>query len=717
MRLGARSLFIAVLRDITEGKRAEEALRLFEERFRLVLEGLKDHAVFLLSLDGRVVTWNAGAERIQGYAADEIVGQNFSCFYPDDEVKRGAPEHELAAARDGSPYEGEGWRVRKDGSRFWAITTLTALRNESGKVRGFALVIRDITERQEAQEALRQAQEKYHGVLEQAVIGSFETTPGGRFIRVNPALARLCGYESPAEMKKRITDIGQQLYVEPERRAQFVHLMREHTALSEFESRVYRKDGSIIWINETARAVRDVRGALLHYEGMVEDVTKRKAVEIQLLHDAFHDKLTGLPNRALCLDRVGQSIARAQRSPDYLFAVLLLDLDRFKVVNDSLGPTVGDRMLVEIARRLEQCLRPSDTVSRLGGDEFALLLDGIKDVGDTIHVAERVQQELAAPFVLGGQEVFAGASIGIALSATGYEQAEDVLRDADIAMHRAKTLGKSGHEMFDTVMHARAVKRLEIETDLRRAIEREEFRVFYQPIVSLETGEITGFEALVRWQHPERGLVSPAEFIPVVEETRLILPLGRWVLRESCRQLKEWQTRFPEHPPLTVAVNLSGRQFEQPDLIAHIRQILEETQLSPGRLKLEITESVIMENADSASALLLQIREMGIELAIDDFGTGYSSLSYLHRFPINALKIDRSFVSRIGAQGENAEIVRTIIALADNLCLDVVAEGVETAEQLAHLRALHCRHGQGYFFSKPIEAAAVESLLVRRPTW
>ncbi|MEO6708096.1 MAG: EAL domain-containing protein, partial [Planctomycetota bacterium] len=427
--------------------------------------------------------------------------------------------------------------------------------------------------------------------------------------------------------------------------------------------------------------------------------------------------LTNLPNRALFIDRLRQALRRASRRKDYLFAVLFLDIDRFKMVNDSLGHMAGDRLLVMIARRLELSLRPGDTVARLGGDEFTVLLDDIRDVTDATRVADRIQRELEMPFNVGGQELFTSASIGIALSATGYEKPEDILRDSDTAMYKAKSLGKARYSMFDTGMHERAVVLLQMEADLRRAIERSELRVHYQPILSLQTGHITGVEALARWQHPLRGLVSPAEFIPIAEETGLILPIGRWVLVEACRQMVLWRDTLGAEHPLEVAVNLSGRQLALPDIVAQIGEVLRETGLEPSRLRLEITESVVMEHPEMVSTMLQELRLLGVKLSIDDFGTGYSSLAYLQRFPADTLKIDRSFVSPMGSRGENSEIARTIVTIGHNLGMRVVAEGVETAEQLAHLRGLDCEGAQGYFISKPLSSEDTERLIASRTSW
>jgi len=403
---------------------------------------------------------------------------------------------------------------------------------------------------------------------------------------------------------------------------------------------------------------------------------------------------------------------RAKRRDKYLFAVLCLDLDRFKIVNESLTHTIGDQLLASISRRLEDCLRPGDTVARLGGDEFVVLLDDIADSTDAVVIADRIQAELQSPFNLNGHDIFTSASMGIALSSTGYERPEDLLRDADTAMYRAKSRGKARHEIFDKTMHVRAVDQLRLETDLRRAVERKEFLLHYQPIVLLKTGKITGFEALLRWQQPHRGLIMPGEIIPMAEETGLIIPIGQWVIEEACHQLQLWHKMYRSDPPLTISVNLSGKQFSQTDLIEQLARILAETGLDPACLKLEITESVVMENAEFAIPMLLQLKQLNLKLEIDDFGTGYSSLSYLHRFPIDALKIDQSFVSRITPAGENLEIIRTIISLGRSLNMSVIAEGVEKPEQRDHLKALGCHYAQGFLFSRPVDVDQATKLVL-----
>src|SRR6266446_348738 len=461
-----------------------------------------------------------------------------------------------------------------------------------------------------------------------------------------------------------------------------------------------------------------------HVEELNRHIAEQERISVQLQeskdhfrHAAFHDALTHLPNRALLAENLKFVIERAKQHEDYQFAVLFLDLDRFKNVNDSLGHSIGDQLLIAMARRLESCIREVDMVARLGGDEFAILLDGIPNQAEATNMCRRIQEKLQSPFNLSGHEVFTTTSIGIALSSTGYDHPENMLRDADTAMYRAKAQGKACYEVFDKGMHTHAVYLLQMENDLRRAIDRDELRVYYQPIVALDSGQLAGFEALIRWQHPERGFINPADFIPLAEDTGLIVPLGLWILKRACRQLCQWQWQSPANRSLFISVHLSGKQVAQPDLVENIRDILEETNVDAKYLKLEITESAVMENAELAARLLKRLHELGVQLSIDDFGTGYSSLSYLHRFPVNTLKIDRSFVGRIGEAAENIEIVRTVISLAENMGMEVVAEGVETLSQLSQLRKLNCQYGQGYLFSRPVDAASVTQWIARRPHW
>lgn len=455
-------------------------------------------------------------------------------------------------------------------------------------------------------------------------------------------------------------------------------------------------------------------------QSLEEEITERKRAQDQLLYLALHDALTGLPNRALFLKQLGKALDRAKQDSGYQFALLFLDCDRFKVINDSLGHLTGDLLLISIAHRLRDSLDAEATLSRLGGDEFAILLERISGVENARQVAEHLQHALSAPFPLEDREIFINASIGIVLGNSNYNKPDHLLRDADTAMYQAKAQGKARYQIFDSEMHDRALARLQLETDLRRAIDRQELRLHYQPIISLTSGTIRSMEALVRWHHPDRGLISPGLFIPSAEETGLIVPIGQWVLQEACQQFCRWQTQglAGENGLLkTISVNLSTKQLAQPDLLEKIDAVLQETGIPGHCLKLEITESSIMEQENRVAPLLKQLKERQIQLSIDDFGTGYSSLSYLHRFPVDTLKIDQSFVRRLDEQNENIEIIRTIVDLADHLNMDAIAEGIETPEQLDQLRALRCECGQGYFFSKPVDVATISQILAASPSW
>lgn len=454
---------------------------------------------------------------------------------------------------------------------------------------------------------------------------------------------------------------------------------------------------------------------------------ERKRAEERLIHDASHDPLTGLPNRALFLERLNQSLAHARRKPESQFAVLFIDLDRFKVVNDSLGHLAGDRLIGQVAGRLQSALRREDlmarataapatdasTLARLGGDEFTILLADIEDPSDAVRVADRVMAALRPRFVVEGQDVYTSASIGIASSASGYADADAILRDADLAMYRAKALGKARWELFDRSLHQAAMNRLALETDLRRALQNEEFVLHYQPIVSLQTGEVAGFEALVRWRKPDGELVQPGDFIEIMEDTGLIVFLGAWVLREACRAARQLQTAFPSERPRSISVNVSPRQFAQPDLAQQVRAAIADAGIDPRCLRLEITEGAMIGDMQRVAAVLRELQALGVRVSIDDFGTGYSSLSYLHSLPLDLLKIDRSFVAAMVDNKESLQIVRTIMALAHNLGMDVIAEGPEDVEQVAQLREIGCEYGQGYYFSRPVDFDSAAALLAR----
>jgi PAS domain S-box-containing protein len=548
----------------------------------------------------------------------------------------------------------------------------------------------------------------------------------GQRLYNSPAYQKILGYD--AEELAATSSMDQ---IHPDDRARVLEAAEKarNTGRGErLEYRIRHKDGSWRFIESTASAIRGPEGET---EGLVivnRDITERKRAEEKLDHLSFHDGLTNLPNRALFLDRLQRAITQARRHSDFRFAMLFIDIDEFKVINDSLGHAAGDALLIQIAQRLTVCLRGADTVSRPrlgdtaepllgestlarpGGDEFTVLIEELHDPSDTIRVAERIQQKLAVPFDLNGQEIVLTVSIGVAFSGNAGAEAPDVLGDAEIAMYRAKSAGKGRCEVFDHAMHAGAIKRLQLETDLRKALELNQFRVYYQPIVSLHDGQIVGFEALSRWQRPE-GLVMPGEFIAVADETGIILPMNRQLLYDACRQLRAWQALFPSDPPLTLNVNITPKQFAQPELASQIGKTLQETGLDPRCVNLEITETIAMADAKRSAVVLAELKALGVSLDIDDFGTGYSSLSRLQGFPVDTLKIDRAFISRIDTDLATHEIVRVIVMLAHGLRLKVVAEGVETQAQVDLLKDIGCELAQGYFYSKPADAETIELLL------
>ena len=701
---------LTINRDVTARRKTENALREREEHFRLLVEGVEDYAIFMINPEGRVVSWNAGAERLKGYAAQEIIGEHFSRFYTAEDLERKHYEKELQIAVSEGRYEEEGWRVRKDGSRFLASVLITAIRNEPGQLQGFSKITRDITTRKNAENEIKESQARYQQLFDSNPhpiwVYDLETL---KFLAVNEEAVGSYGYSKEEFFALTVKELRPPKDIPAllEQVEQIKTLKGSHIR----PSRHQKKDGTIIDVEIASQPIIfDGRPARLV---LATDITTRKRAEEQLLYNALHDTLTGLPNRALFLEHLRHAIERNGVRGRKSFAVLFLDFDHFKHINDSLGHMEGDNLLRLIAQRLSDSLRPGDIVARLGGDEFTILLDDLGKSGDVIQIVERIENDLKPPFNLRGNEVFTSASIGIALNDENYTEPEIMLRDADIAMYRAKANGKACHQIFNQTMHEQASSRLQLETELRQAVEREEFCVYFQPIINLQTDKITGFESLVRWQHPARGIVSPLEFIPIAEETGLIVPLGEWVLRESCRQLSAWQNEFKSNLPLTMSVNLSSKQFVQTDLVERIVEIIRETKIEACSLRLEITESHLMEDSEAAILIMKNLRALGIKLSIDDFGTGYSSLSYLHRLPVNYLKVDRSFVSQMQENSENREIVRTIISLAKNLNLDVIAEGIETIEQEQYLKNLDCNFGQGYLYSKPIDAPSATKLLVK----
>ncbi|HEX7117717.1 MAG TPA: PAS domain S-box protein [Longimicrobiales bacterium] len=708
--VGGRKLLFSIVHDITERRRTEEALRQSEEKYRILFQEARD-AIYITSRDGRILEANRSFYELFGFTPEEVTGMNARDFYLDPADR---DRYQSEIERRGSLRSFEVQFRRKDGTIIDCILKSTVRRAYDGTILGYHGIIHDITERKRAERALRESEERYALAVRGANEGLWDWDLETDVVYYSPRWKSMLGLAeddvgtAPDEWFRRVHDEDRDAL----RRAIDAHL-EGRTPHFEHEHRIRHADGSYRWMLSRGLAVRNAEGVPHRMAGSQTDITDRKKAEERLLHDAFHDALTGLANRALFMDRLGLLLGRSRRRSDH-FAVLFLDLDRFKVVNDSLGHLVGDRLLVAIAQRLEECLRPADTVARLGGDEFGILLDSIRDAGDATRISERVLQELERPFRLEGQEVFIGGSLGIALSSADYTRPEDLLRDADIALYRAKAQGRGRYEVFDSAMHEQVVALLQLETDLRKAVDRQEFRLLYQPIVSLATGRIVGFEALLRWMHPERGELAPNEFIPIAEETGLVVPLGSWVLREACRQLRAWHDAHAADR-ITVNVNISGKQFSQGDLVAEVDAVLRETGLAGRFLELEITESTVMGNPEDSIATFSQLRRRGVRLCIDDFGTGYSSLSYLHRFPADTLKIDRSFVGRVGNGGDHVEIVRTILGLAESLGMEAVPEGVETDLQLERMLELGCRYAQGHRISPPVDAHDAGELLRAQP--
>jgi diguanylate cyclase (GGDEF)-like protein/PAS domain S-box-containing protein len=580
---------IGVSTDVTEIRRTEE-LRRSEERFRLLVEGVKDYAIFMLDPEGCISSWNAGAQRIKGYQAEEIVGLHFSVFYLPEDIERGHPGEELRLAQERGRYEEEGLRVRKDGSRFWASVLITAIRDEAGKLRGFSKVVRDITE--------------------------------------------------------------------------------------------------------------------------------HKRLEERLEYQAFHDLLTGLPNRHLFMDRLGQTLRRTNRRHKREVAILFIDLDNFKVVNDSLGHDLGDALLVAVVERLRNSLRPEDTLARFGGDEFIVLVEDYKSPEDVVRLAERLVEALREPFVIDERELFVGLSIGVAMGGADTKSPKELLRDADVAMYRAKDEA-ADYRLFDPGMYGRIMERLELENDLRRALEKEQFTLHYQPKFRLgqQQDTIEEVEALVRWEHPQRGFMLPGRFIPIAEATGLIIPIGGWVMKEACRQAKKWQERYPSEALGAVCVNLSPAQVRHPGLLQDVRSALRESGLAPGSLILEITEGTLLKDTQVIETIFGDLKALGVKVAIDDFGKKYSSLAYLNRLPVDGLKIDRFFLKDVRENPANKIIVEAVVSLAHSLGLEVTGEGVESAEQLEILRGMGCDLAQGYYLASPLPREEVGPLVANQPVY
>jgi diguanylate cyclase (GGDEF)-like protein/PAS domain S-box-containing protein len=687
-------------RDSSARGRAWGALRDTEEKYRMLLDGVQDYAIFMLDLRGQVVSWNAGAERIKGYTAEQILGQNFCCFFSSEDIKRGRPEELLRITAASGRHEEQAMRVRKDGSQFLASITFTALHDSGGHLQGFSEISHDLSERKESEA-------RYRGLLEAAPDAMVVVDQHGEILLLNVQAEKQFGYHRDELVGQKVKNIipegfAERLISDALRSAEDALAQQIGTGI-ELNGR--RKDGSEFPIEIMLSPLESAEGILV--TAAIRDITTRKKAEAQMIHSSEHDFLTGLPNRMLLSERVDQAIRLARRYGRKI-AVLFLDLDGFKHINDSLGHPAGDKLLQSVAKRLVNCVRGSDTVSRQGGDEFVVLLSEVAQVENPSIAVRRMLTAVAEDHYVDDHHLHITCCIGVSIYPDDGLDSETLIKNSDTAMYQAKENGPQSYQFFKPAMNVRAVARQSIEEELGRALERQEFALHYQPKIDLLTGKLTGAEALLRWT-PKRGPVSPAEFIPVAEDCGLILPIGQWVLREACRQARVWVDAGL--PPVTMAVNISAVQFRNENFLDDVFAILKETGLDPRFLELELTESVLMKHAESAESVLRTLRTTGVQVAIDDFGTGYSSLSYLRKFPIDALKIDQSFVRQITTVPDETIIVKAVISMGRSLKLRVVAEGVETQEQLAFLQAHQCDEAQGYYFSRPVPPEQFAKLL------
>lgn len=651
-----------------------------------------------------------GSKSLTGYNPDMLIHNKVISYEQVivEEYRQMVRETIAKAVKLRTSFEVEYCIRHKDGRTVWVAERGSPIYNELGEALALEGHVQDISARKNVEQSLRDAERRFRSIFENAIEGIYQTTAGGQYLVVNPALAYMYGYSSAQELMSALNNIQKQLYVDPHRREEFVKELLEQKNLKNFQSQVYRRDGSIIWISENAHMVHDESGNFLYYEGTVEDITEHKNYEKKIEHLATHDSLTGLPNRHMLSDRLQQCINYAVRG-QHKVAVAFLDLDQFKLINDSLGHEVGDQLLIIIAERLTKCLRQSDTVVRLGGDEFVMLLPNVHEIEDSTVSMQRVLNAVAQPCIINNLNFVVSCSIGISIFPDDASNPNILLKHADAAMYEAKHAGRNNYQIYTQKVNDESSNRVNIEYRLRGALERGEFVLHYQPKLDFKSGTICGAEALIRWAAPGEELISPSNFIQIAEETGLIEKIGEWVLVTACLKAKEMQQKLGV--PFPISVNVSPRQFKQPNLAEMIKKVLDVTQLNPECLELEITESTLINDAPKFIETLHLLKKLGVKLAIDDFGTGYSSLAYLKNFPVDRLKIDKLFVKNSEHDAANAAILKAIIVVGQSLKLKVIAEGVETADQYEYLESMNCDELQGYYFSKPLAAANFEDFV------
>jgi diguanylate cyclase (GGDEF)-like protein/PAS domain S-box-containing protein len=687
----------------------DESRRRFQAIFNEAAMGIAQ-----LDLQGHITDSNKALQELLDYNHKELQGRLLrSLCHEDDADIDIIMMHDIVAGEYDNYMVSKRYRC-KNGAQVWTNQNCSVVHDS--KEPFIVSMIEDITERKCAEMARLEAEQKYREIFENAMEGIYQCTPTGFFLSVNPAFVRIFGYDSAQQMLAEVTNLQYQLYLNSKQRLQFMHLLETQLKVKNFEYQAQCRDGLIIWINETARVVRDEQGNTRYYEGIIEDVSERKKIEGKLRYDASHDQLTGLLNRAKFTECLNSALCRLiidHETEVIPLAVLFADLDRFKIVNDSMGHLVGDKLLIEVAKRLlAQSDDERDVVARFGGDEFALMFQNVPNVLALEKRIERIQQQLGYPYVLDNENFNTTVSIGIALATTQYKDSSEILRDADTAMYEAKKQGRGKAVVFQPGMHADVLNLLRMESDLRKAFENSEFMLYYQPIISLKNRQTVSLEALIRWKHPEKGFISPDIFIPIAEETGLIKELGLWVFETACKQVKEWQSKFSHHAHLGININVSPIQLRQARLVQQIQDILEKTGVQGNSCRIEITETAMMQDPDGMYRVLNQLKELNVLLYIDDFGMGYTSLSYLKKFPIDALKIDKAFIQEMNAPGGRpVQIAGAIVALGEAFNLNVVAEGVESGFQVAVLESVHCNHVQGYFFSRPKDSLSIESFL------